>query len=333
MSASAEVRAAAQALRAGELVAFPTETVYGLGADAENADALARLYAAKGRPPDHPVIVHLGAGRAPAGGGLDDWGLDVSTAARTLADAWWPGPLTLVVRAGARVSRVATGGLDTVGLRVPAHPIALELLAAFGGGIAAPSANRFGRVSPTTAAAVTGEFGHEIATVLDGGRCAVGVESTIVDCTSPQPAILRPGAITAEMIAELLGAAPAIGGATRAPGTLPAHYSPDARVEIVDAAALAARISTLTRGEGRVGVIEWQAQSGSRDGPANAAARGESVVTLATVGTVDEYAHELYSALRKADEWGVDLVLAVMPPPVGVGVAVADRLRRCASGR
>jgi Sua5/YciO/YrdC/YwlC family protein len=316
----AVVERAVAALRAGELVGFPTETVYGLGADATNGDALHRLYAAKGRPLDHPVIVHLGSTA-----GLDDWGIAVSPAARALAAEWWPGPLTLIVAASARVSRVATGGLDTVGLRVPAHPVALRLLEEFGGGIAAPSANRFGRVSPTTAEAVRAAFGSEVAMVLDGGPCAVGVESTIVDCTLASPRVLRHGAVTIEMLSELLGAVPAVGGTTRAPGTLASHYAPDARVEVVDTRALEARIRVLADAGVTCGVIEMRAGAPPE--------RPEAVVTLATVASVAEYARVLYWALRKADDLGVDVVLAVSPPLDGIGAAVADRLQRAASDR
>ena len=320
MSAPSEFERAVAALRAGELVGFPTETVYGLGADATNDDALHRLYAAKGRPRDHPVIVHLGSIAE-----LDRWGTAVSRAARELAAQWWPGPLTLIVAASARVSRVATGGLDTVGLRVPAHPLALQLLEVFGGGIAAPSANRFGRVSPTTAEAVRAAFGPEVAIVLDGGPCAVGVESTIVDCTETSPRVLRHGAVTVEMISELLGAVPAVGGTTRAPGTLASHYAPDARVELVAARALAARVRELADAGVTCGVIEMRAGA--------APERAGTAVTLATVDSVAEYARVLYSALRKADDLGVDVVLAVSPPLRGIGAAVVDRLQRAASDR
>lgn len=333
MSASIEVRAAAEALRVGQLVGFPTETVYGLGADATNPEALHRLFAAKGRPADHPIIVHLDVRAAREPETLREWASDISPAAHQLAERWWPGPLTLVVRAADRVSRVATGGLDTVGLRVPAHPMALELLAEFEGGIAAPSANRFGRVSPTTAGAVRAEFGDELSALLDGGPCGVGLESTIVDCTRPHPAILRPGAITAEMIAELLGVQPQIGGSTRAPGTLASHYAPSARVELVDPMDFDARLAAVRGGDQRIGVIEWQRNPPEDGLPAPTNDADDSVVTLATVGSAQEYAHELYSALRKADECDVDLVLAASPPPDGVGVAVADRLRRAASDR
>ena len=190
-----DIARAVATLRAGGLVAFPTETVYGLGADAANPEALARLYAVKRRPVEHPVIVHLG--RADD---LDAWARTVPRPARLLAEACWPGPLTLVLERTARVPDAATGGLDTVGLRVPAHPLALELLAEFGGGLAAPSANRFGRVSPTTAAAVSAELGDDVDQILDGGPCAIGVESTIVDCTQGEPRILREGGIPREQI-------------------------------------------------------------------------------------------------------------------------------------
>ena len=314
-----QIECAAAALRAGRLVAFPTETVFGLGADATNASALRRLYAAKGRPADHPVIVHLGEGVD-----LAEWATEVPEAARVLADAFWPGPLTLVLRAAARVSRVATGGLETVGLRVPAHPVAIALLAAFGGGIAAPSANRFGRVSSTTAEAARREFGSEVETVLDGA-CAVGIESTIVDCTVDELRVLRPGAITVEQIGDLLGVRPELGGATRAPGTLATHYAPDARVEIVAAGELDARIRALTDADVTFGVIAFASEHRSV-GLTNS-------VTLATPASVEEYANVLYSTLRKADDLGMDVVLAVAPPAEGLGVAVMDRLGRAAAGR
>ena len=318
---SPEVARAVEILRAGGLVAFPTETVYGLGADASNADALRRLYRVKARPSDHPVIVHVGSSAA-----LDDWTLDISRSARSLAAEWWPGPLTLVLRAGPRVSRVATGGLETVGIRMPSHPMARELLDGFAGGIAAPSANRFGRVSPTTAAAVRADLGDDIDLLLDGGPCVVGLESTIVDCTAEVPRVLRPGAITAEDIESVLGVAPAIGGAIRAPGTLASHYAPDARVELVAADALGPRVRECDRVGVRIGVLALAADLG----PENPRING---VTLATMATVEEYANGLYSALRKADQLGMDLVLAVPPSPDGIGTAVIDRLRRAAGGR
>ncbi len=227
---------AVELLRAGRLVAFPTETVYGLGADASNPDAVARIFEAKGRPADHPLIVHLAAADA-----IDAWAVDVPPLARTLAAACWPGPLTLVLRRSASVPDAVTGGLPTVGLRVPAHPVALRLLRAFGGGIAAPSANRFGTVSPTTAAHVRESLGDRVDLVLDGGPSTVGVESTIVDLSGDAPAILRPGGLPREVLEAIAGVPLPIreGGEVRAPGMLAAHYAPDARLELVEPAAQA----------------------------------------------------------------------------------------------
>ncbi len=321
MSPTTEITRAAATLRAGGLVAFPTETVYGLGADAENPDALARLFAVKGRPTDHPVIVHIGDRSD-----LDAWAVDLPDVARSLAEEFWPGPLTLVVRAGSRVSRLATGGLETVGLRVPDHPVARALVQDFGGGIAAPSANRFGRVSPTSADAVRRELGPDVDRVLDGGGCSIGVESTIVDCTGPAISVLRPGGITEEHLEQATGHRPAVGGATRAPGTLPSHYAPDAGVEVVEPEHLAATVTAHRRAGRRVGVIGLAV-----DVVGEAAL--DPAVTLAAVETVDEYARALYAALRAADEMGIDIVVAATPPAVGLGVAVRDRLRRAAGDR
>lgn len=313
-----EIERAVGILRAGGLVAFPTETVYGLGADASNPDAMHRLYAVKGRPADHPVIVHLA--RADQ---LARWAAEIPPAAAVLADACWPGPLTIVVRRAAGVLDAVTGGLDTVGLRVPGHPLALALLDSFGGGLAAPSANRFGRVSPTTAAAVRDSFGDDVDLVLDGGPCSVGVESTIVDCTA-EPRVLRLGGVTGARLRELLGTDVPVGGATRAPGTLPSHYAPVARVEIVEGRDLDARAAALSTEGGRVGVLAEARHDPARFAP---------LVTLATPNDADEYARVLYGALREADALGLDIVLAVPPEPHGIGRAVVDRLRRAAAPR
>jgi len=301
------IERAVEILRAGGLVAFPTETVYGLGADAANPDALRRLFAVKGRPHDHPVIVH--AARTAQ---LDELGRDVSQVARAFGDAFWPGPLTLVVaRRPGRVAPEATGGRDTVGIRVPDHPVALALLDAIGGGVAAPSANRFGRVSPTTAAHVRADLGSDVDLVIDGGPCAVGVESTIVDVTGPAPAVLRVGGVSEDRLAAIVGAplARRTSGEVAAPGTLAAHYAPRARVEVVDRPDLAARAEQL-RAEGcSVGVL---------DAPADVA----------------EYARILYARLRELDERHVDVILATAPADNGdLGAAVADRLRRAAAAR
>jgi L-threonylcarbamoyladenylate synthase len=318
---SAEIAAAVEVLRAGGLVAFPTETVYGLGADASNADALARLYRVKGRPLDHPVIVHLSAAAA-----LDDYACDVPDAARAAAAAFWPGPLTVVLRKRPdAIADAATGGRPTVGLRVPDHPVALALLEAFGRGIAAPSANRFGRVSPTTAAHVRADLGTDVDLVLEGGATRVGVESTIVDFTNDEPAILRVGGIAAEELARVLGRQleRRDTGAVAAPGTLPSHYAPDARVEVVTAAELAARAVTLVTSGARVGVL---AMAPLPDLP-------PEVRVLGAPGDVAEFARVLYARLRDADGAGLDVVLAAAPSDDGLGVAIRDRLRRASAGR
>jgi L-threonylcarbamoyladenylate synthase len=312
-----EIARAVDVLRAGGLVSFPTETVYGLGADASSIDAIHRLYAVKGRPADHPVIVHLGAAAL-----LDEWGSDVPETARTLANACWPGPLTVVVRRAAHVVDAVTGGLDTVGVRVPDHPLALELLRAFGGGVAAPSANRFGRVSPTTADDVRADLGHDVDVVLDGGPCRVGVESTIVDCSRAEPVIARLGGVARERIENLLGrAVPLIDdGQVRAPGTLESHYAPRAMVEVVDLSSLQSRVHAALADGARVGVM------GARsDDP--------RVVGLGVPSDGVTYAHDLYRMLRTADAEGLDRVIAVVPDPEGLGAAVADRLRRAAGSR
>ncbi|HEY3723346.1 MAG TPA: L-threonylcarbamoyladenylate synthase [Acidimicrobiia bacterium] len=312
-----EIARAVEILRSGGLVAFPTETVYGLGADAANRDAVRRLYAVKGRPIEHPVIVHLGAADR-----LDDWAVTIPGDARKLAAAFWPGPLTLVLRRAAIVPDEVTGGLDTVGLRVPAHPVARALLAELGGGLAAPSANRFGRVSPTTADAVRAELGDAVPLVLDGGPSAVGVESTIVDCSVDPVRVLRVGGVTAEDLRACLGADVPVGGATRAPGTLASHYAPAARVEVVAEDELDARVGELVGSGERVGVLALH--RAGRPEPSGA-------VTLATPDTAQEYAHVLYASLREADVLGLGVVVAVPPPATGIGRAVADRLGRAAA--
>jgi len=312
-----EIARAVDVLRAGGLVAFPTETVYGLGADASSITAIDRLYAVKRRPPDHPVIVHLGDAAL-----LDVWGTDVPDIARTLANACWPGPLTVVVRRAAHVVDAVTGGLDTVGLRVPDQPLALELLRAFGGGVAAPSANRFGRVSPTTADDVRADLGDDVDVVLDGGPSRVGVESTIVDCSRAEPVITRLGGVSRERIERLLGCAVPLldDGQVRAPGTLESHYAPRAIVEVVDLSSLQSRIHAAVEDGEQVGVM------GARsDDP--------RVVGLGVPSDGDTYAHDLYRMLRAADARGLDRVIAVVPDAKGLGAAVADRLRRAAGPR
>jgi len=311
---------AAANLLAGGLVAFPTETVYGLGADACNADAVAQIYSVKGRPADHPLIVHVAAMD-----GLGDWAGDVPGYAISLARDFWPGPMTLVVKRSALAADFVTGGQDTVGVRVPNHPVALGLLETFeragGKGVAAPSANRFGNVSPTTAQAVSDELRDYLADgdqILDGGACDVGVESTIIDCTGDAPKILRPGAITVQMISESTGlevAGQASDGVAvdsntiRVSGSLEAHYAPAATV-VLDKSPVA--------GQGFIAMADVVA--------------GEDVVRLAAPKTQEEFARVLYSALRAADEQGLATVVVVQPAGEGIAIAIRDRLKRAAFG-
>lgn len=304
-------------LRRGGLVAFPTETVYGLGADARDPVAVARIFAAKGRPADHPLIVHL-----PSADALDDWALDIPEAARRLAAAFWPGPLAMVLRRRADVPDAVTGGFDTVGLRVPGHPLALALLRAFGGGIAAPSANRYGRVSPTRAEHVRAELGDRVDAILDGGPCDVGIESTIVDLSGDVPRLLRPGAITAAQIAEVLARPVADAGdsATPAPGRKPSHYAPKARVVLARGDEAARRADEAIAAGLRVGVLA----AGRPD------ALAQQAEWLVLPAAPEAQARVLYQRLRDADALGLDLVIAVPPAEEGVGLAVFDRLRRAA---
>jgi L-threonylcarbamoyladenylate synthase len=317
----AAIEAAVEVLRRGGLVAFPTETVYGLGADASNPTAVRRIFTVKGRPPTHPLIVHLGEAAM-----AKEWAGHVSDDAWALADAYWPGPLTLVLRRSELVPDEVTGGLDTVGLRVPAQPLARELLGTFGGGVAAPSANRFGRVSPTTADHVRADLGDGVDLVLDGGPCPVGVESTIVDCTGPRPVVLRLGGVSLEDLEATLGVrVPVLGPgeeAVPAPGTLPMHYAPRARVEVLGAAEVTARAAVLLTGGRRVGLLAPDPQA--------VGALPEGLELLPAAGGPADYARCLYSRLREADTRGLEVLLAVPPPAGGLGAAVADRLQRAA---
>jgi len=309
-----DIGRAVEILRAGGLVAFPTETVYGLGADATDADAVARLYAVKRRPPDHPVIAHIGSRRD-----LGVWS-EPTPAAMALAESLWPGPLTmLVARRAGGIADAVTGGRPSVGLRVPGHPLALELLRAFDGPIAAPSANRFGRVSPTTAAHVRADLADDVDLILDGGPCSIGVESTIVDCTVAPPEIRRAGAITRQMLRAVLGTDLRL-DLERAgvSGTLESHYAPNARVVITTRAELSEIAGRLGAGGERIGVLALNI-----DAP-------PSTSDLTVEGGVLDYARLLYERLREADRRSLDLVLAVPPAPEGVGAAIVDRLRRSA---
>lgn len=325
----AGIDAGARALEAGKLVAFPTETVYGLGADAENPAAVAAIYAAKGRPQDHPVIVHVAPGAA-----LDYWCADIPSEAYQLAEAFWPGPLTMILKRAPNIPDAVSGGQDTVGIRCPSHPVAIRLLQAFKGGrggVAAPSANKFGHVSPTTAQHVRDEFGNDerIAAVLDGGQSEVGIESTIVDLSRLRthgPVLLRPGHISAEAVAAVIdrlparpdapGADPA---APRASGTLESHYAPHTPVAMQDTATLAATLERLHAAGRKVALIHYSPLP-----PVHA--------ETALPATPDGFAHALYAALRAMDGAGADLILVEAPPQDGAWLGVNDRLRRAAHG-
>jgi L-threonylcarbamoyladenylate synthase len=316
-----DVAAAAAALRAGGLVAFPTETVYGLGALADDEAAVTRIFTVKGRPRSHPVIVHVDAPDQ-----LDRFAQDVRPYARGLAAEGWPGPLTLIVPRRPDLATAAAGGADTVGIRCPAHPVALALITAVGSGVAAPSANRFGRVSPTSAAHVLAELGDRLDPhrdrVLDGGACPVGIESTIVDCCGDAPVIVRSGRITEDEIARWSGIPVARTASTPpAPGTLASHYAPTARVLLSDGGPPLLELIAREQGRGGIGLI---APAAVPDVP--------GTVRLAAPRDDDQYAQMLYASLRAADDAGMATVVVVPPPPAGVGIAVRDRLRRAEHG-
>jgi L-threonylcarbamoyladenylate synthase len=300
-----DVSRAVDAIIGGGLVAMPTETVYGLAADATNAAAVGRIFEVKGRPADHPLIVHLALADD-----LDHWSSTTPHAARVLTDAAWPGPLTVILPRAAGVLDAVTGGLDSVGLRVPAHPMALELLERSGVALAAPSANRFGAVSPTTAAHVLHDLADRLDprrdVILDGGACPIGVESTIVDCVSSPPQVLRAGAVSVEDVRRLLaGDVADASGPSRASGMLASHYAPRCAVRLVDTFddAMALRAGT----------------------------RGSEILDLTDDLVV--YARELYQRLRDADDRGVTTLIAVLPPAEGLGHALRDRLTKAAAPR
>jgi L-threonylcarbamoyladenylate synthase len=305
---------AAQKLKAGHLVAFPTETVYGLGADATSKEAVAKIYAAKGRPADHPLIVHVHSMQA-----MGDWAQEIPTFAIDLARDFWPGPMTLILNRSSLAEDFITGGQNSVGIRVPDHVVALALLNAFHGlggkGIAAPSANRFGHVSPTTAQAVKDELGsylQEQDQIIDGGPCTVGVESTIIDCTGDTPKILRPGAITAEMITASTGleVLDSVGTLIRTSGSLDAHYAPAAIV-----------------------LLDQQPKAGQGFIALATTPTPKDVIRLTSPNNDVEFAQTLYESLRKADELGLTHVAIEQPTGAGIAVAIRDRLMRAANGR
>ncbi len=306
---------AAAHLKAGDLVAFPTETVYGIGADASNSKAVARIYSVKGRPSNHPLIVHIASMDR-----MGDWASDVPDYGIALARAFWPGPMTLILKRSELAGDFITGGQESVGVRVPDHVVALALLEAFervgGAGVAAPSANRFGHVSPTTAAAVVDELEDYLGKedlVLDGGACIVGVESTIIDCTGSLPRVLRPGAVSAAMITGATGLNVfSIDGEDliRVSGSLENHYSPAAKILLSE---------TPLPGQGFIAHANIQTP--------------DKVIRLASPSTDEEFAQILYSALREADAQALSEVVVAQPVGIGIGVAIRDRLARAANGR
>jgi L-threonylcarbamoyladenylate synthase len=313
---SPSIQEAAAVLRGGGLVAFPTETVYGLGADASNPAAVARVYRVKGRPKGHPVIVHIADI-----GQLDRWARDVSDQAVKLAARFWPGPLTLVLRRATGVRDDLTGGQETIGLRVPGHPVALELLREFRGGVAAPSANRFGRISPTAAEHVRSDLGSDVDMILDGGACEIGIESTIVDVSRGTPVVLRPGRIGEEDIADALGVAPQPRdpAAPRASGTLQSHYAPRQPLRLVAREEWDAR--ARNESTSRRGVMSFRARP---EGDA-------SVIWIEASLDPRRYGHDLYANLRVLDCSGCREILIEEPPASGDWAAIRDRLMRARS--
>jgi L-threonylcarbamoyladenylate synthase len=310
------IASAVAALRAGQVIGLPTETVYGLAADASNPEAVRRIFAIKGRPSTHPVIVHIAATDQ-----VLEWAREFVPAARALAERFWPGPLTLVLPRAASVPLEVTGGQDTVALRVPDHPVALAVLQAFGGGLAAPSANRYGRISPTTAAHVREDLGDEVRIVLDGGPSQVGLESTIVACLDGHVTVLRPGRIGIEAIEAVAGpVTPASLSAPRVPGSVVSHYAPRTPVKLVAPAAVADIVAAHHSNGERVAVL-------APASPAGAAA----VAWIVAAPDAETYGHDLYSHLRALDLAGADVIVVARPPEGPAWVAVQDRLTRAAA--
>jgi L-threonylcarbamoyladenylate synthase len=305
---SPEIRRAAEILRAGGLVAFPTETVYGLGADASSAEAVARLYRVKGRPSDHPVIVHFASPQE-----AFKWGTEISQEARNLAEKFWPGPLTLILKRSEKAKDFVTGGQPSVGIRVPSHPVAQELLRAFGGGVAAPSANRFGRVSPTTAAHVREDLGADFDLVLDGGPAEVGIESTIVDLSGGTAVLLRPGGIPRRALEEVVRLDEKSGSSPRHSGGLERHYSPRTPARLVPTHELDREIARL---KARAAVLAFSRPDERVD------------YWLRMPRDAGAYATKLYAALRELDGAGCEAILVEAPPQGPEWDAVRDRLKR-----
>lgn len=334
---AAAIAAAAQALHAGELVGLPTETVYGLGADAASDSAVAKIFAAKGRPSDHPLIVHVADAA-----GVDHFAQDVPAFAQQLMQAFWPGPLTLILPRRPDVGAAAAGGQASIGLRCPAHPVAHALLLAARAlgvhGVAAPSANQFGRVSPTTAAHVQGEFGEDLL-ILDGGACEVGIESTIIDCTRGAPVLLRPGAITREQVQAACGLKPLSReemaaltvSAPRASGTLEAHYAPRAKVRLMGARALQAALDLLGKGMDAIDAADKAAPTIAVYSRAILQTASAKVLRRRMPDDAAATAQQLFAVLREFDKAGVKLIWIETPPDTPEWEGVRDRLQRAAA--
>ncbi|SFW19368.1 L-threonylcarbamoyladenylate synthase [Nitrosovibrio sp. Nv17] len=319
---SGSLAAAVARLKAGGVVAFPTETVYGLGAEISRAAAIRRVFEIKGRPTDHPLIVHVADASR-----LARWAREVPEPARRLAQHFWPGPLTLILPRSRHVPDSVTGGQDTVGLRVPSHPVALALLAALGpgGALVAPSANRFGRLSPTTAAHVHDELGNAVDQVLDGGACRIGLESTIVGFSEDTAVVLRPGGVPVTALEQALDGRVAIAEnphrMTRVPGTLATHYAPATPLECLPAASLRRRVVELARQGLRVAVLTWSDQGIDLAGEKN-------ILRQPMPDDAAAYGSRLYATLHRLDREGFDCLLAEIPPADPAWLAVADRLQR-----
>lgn len=309
------IQHAADLLRQGRLVAFPTETVYGLGADAANPEAVKRIFAAKGRPADHPLIVHIHDIAS-----LSDWAVAIPDAAYQLAERFWPGPLAMILNKQPGVPLEVTGGQNTVGLRIPSHPVALRLLQAFGGGVAAPSANRFCRISPTLASHVAEELGDAVDLILDGGACQVGVESTIIDLSGIKPRLLRPGQISrldieAVLKTELLVPAQAQAN-IRAPGMMEVHYAPVTVAMLCPGDCLQETIQKLTAQDKKIGILAYRAKS----------AENPQIHIIRMPEHADQYAQALYASLRELDSFQLDMLLVEQPPDTESWRAINDRL-------
>jgi L-threonylcarbamoyladenylate synthase len=310
-----DIADAVAALRRGEVIGLPTETVYGLAGDAGNTAAVLRIFATKGRPADHPLIVHIADAAQ-----LTDWAADIPQSATKLAAAFWPGPMTLILKKAEKVSALITGGQDSIGIRIPRHPVALRLLQAFGSGLAAPSANRFGHVSPTTAQHVRDEFGDAVPIVLDGGPCSIGIESTIIDLTTDIPRILRPGQIGRDAIAAVIGNVDEglHASSPRVSGALASHYAPRTPTESLPRSQLAARWRQCHDDGETALVLSIGALPAHTEG-------------LALSDNPDDYARHLYAALRALDSEGADRILVERTPDIDIWRAISDRLQRASS--